>query len=71
MKHPDPLVVRQAADVSRQYQDLMAWLADWRMAELERLPRAVEHTGVYQGRCQVLSELVEFLQKAPNLAAKS
>lgn len=71
MKRPDPLVVRQAADVSRQYQDLMVWLADWRMAELERLPRAVEHTGIYQGRCQVLEELYEFLRDAPNLAAKS
>lgn len=71
MNRPDPHVVRQAADVCRQYQDLVTWLENWRMSELERLPRVVEHTGIYQGRCQVLDELVKFIKDAPNLAAKS
>jgi len=71
MKRPDPYVVKQAAQVRLNHQDFMSWLEAWRSAELERLPHVVEHTGLYQGRCQVLGELVEFLKDAPNLAAKT
>ncbi len=71
MKRPEPRVVTEAAQVRLQHQTFMDWLEAWRQAELERLPHAVEHTGIYQGRCQVLGELVGFLNDAPNLAART
>lgn len=70
MMRPDPQIVAQMAQVVRQYPELLIWLQDWRMSELERLPSAVDSTGIFQGRCQVLGELVKFASDAPKLAAK-
>jgi len=69
MIRPEPQVVTQMAQAVRQYPELLRWLQEWRMHELERLPNAVDSTGVYQGRCQVLGELTKFATDAPNLAA--
>ena len=70
MNRPDPHVVKAMAATVRQFPVLLDWLRDWEMSELRRLPTAVNNTGVYQGRCQVLGELVKFASDAPNLAAE-
>lgn len=69
MIRPDPQVVKAMAATVRQFPVLLDWLREWEMAELRRLPTAVDNTGIYQGRCQVLGELTKFANDAPNLAA--
>jgi len=69
MIRPDPQVVKALAATVRQFPVLLDWLREWEMQELRRLPQAVDNTGVFQGRCQVLSELNKFANDAPNLAA--
>jgi hypothetical protein len=69
MIRPDPQVTKALAASVRQFPALLDWLREWEMQELRRLPTAVDNTGVYQGRCQVLGELVRFASDAPNLAA--
>lgn len=69
MIRPDPQVVKAMAATVRQFPALLDWLREWEMAELRRLPTAVDNTGIYQGRCQVLGELTKFANDAPNLAA--
>lgn len=69
MIRPDPQVVKALAASVRQFPVLLDWLREWEMQELRRLPQAVDNTGVFQGRCQVLGELTKFANDAPNLAA--
>jgi hypothetical protein len=69
MIRPDPQVVKALAATVRQFPVLLDWLREWEMQELRRLPQAVDNTGVFQGRCQVLGELTKFANDAPNLAA--
>ena len=70
MIKPEPQVVKALANVVRQYPELLEWIGEWRMHELEQLPSAVNNPTVYQGRCQVLSELYKLAKDAPSLAAK-
>jgi hypothetical protein len=70
MIKPDPQVTKALASVVRQYPDVLAWLEQWENLELHRLPTAVNNTAVFQGRCQVLGELVKFAKEAPAIAAK-
>lgn len=69
MIRPDPQVIKALAASVRQFPVLLDWLREWEMQELRRLPQAVDNTGVFQGRCQVLGELTKFATDAPNLAA--
>lgn len=69
MIRPDPQVIKALGATVRQFPVLLDWLREWEMSELRRLPSAVDNTGIYQGRCQVLGELVKFASDAPNLAA--
>lgn len=69
MIRPDPQVTKALGATVRQFPVLLDWLREWEMQELRRLPNAVDNTGIYQGRCQVLGELVKFASDAPNLAA--
>lgn len=71
MKRPDERVVKAMAITVRQYPELMQFLEEWRMRELETLPQALNHPAVLQGRCQVLNELYKFAKEAPDIAAKS
>lgn len=71
MIKPDPKVVKALAISVRQYPELLDWLKDWRMHELEQLPNAVNNPALLQGRCQVLGELYKFAKDAPEIAAKS
>lgn len=69
MIRPSPQVTKALATSVRQFPVLLEWLREWEMQELRRLPSVVDNTGIYQGRCQVLGELVKFASDAPNIAA--
>ena len=70
MIKPEPQVIRALALFVRQHPEVLEWLRGWEMRELKRLPTAVGHPAVYQGRCQVLGELVTLAEGAPSMAAK-
>ena len=70
MIRPSPEVVKAVAITVRQFPEVLEWLDEWRMHELEQLPNAVNSPAVYQGRCQVLGELYRFAKDSPALAAK-
>jgi hypothetical protein len=38
--------------------------------EMKRLPFAIDNPAVFQGRCQMLGELIEFAKESPAIAAK-
>jgi len=70
MIKPEPQVIKALALFVRQHPDFLEWLEGWRLRELEQLPTAIHNTGVFQGRSQVLGELVKLTKEAPALAAK-
>ena len=70
MIKPEPQVVKALALFVRQHPEFLAWLKDWELRELKRLPSAVEHPAVFQGRCQVLGEIANLAEESPALAAK-
>ncbi len=70
MVRPNPQVVKAMAATVRQYPELLEWLEDWRMHELENLPNALNNPAASQGRCQVLGELYKFAKESPEVAAK-
>jgi hypothetical protein len=47
------------------------WMNAWRMHELQRLPYAINNPTLFQGRCQVLDELIAVVKQAPVSAAKA
>ena len=70
MIKPEPQIIKHLAIMSRQYPEILEWLEGWEMSELRRLPSAVNQPAVFQGRCQVLNELVTLIKGSPELAAK-
>jgi len=70
MIKPEPQVVKAIALFVRQHPEFLVWLRDWERRELKRLPNAVEHPAVFQGRCQVLGEMVDLVEESPAIAAK-
>lgn len=70
MIRPEPKVIKAVATAVRQYPEILEYLEQWRMHELENLPVTVNNPAVSQGRCQVLGELYKFAKDAPSLAAK-
>jgi hypothetical protein len=70
MIRPDPKVIKAVALAVRQYPEILNYLEEWRMHELEMLPNAINSPAVSQGRCQVLGELYRFAKDAPSIAAK-
>jgi hypothetical protein len=70
MLRPSPQVVRALAVMTRQYPEVLEFVADWRMHELETLPLALQNSAVAQGRCQVLNELYKLVKESPDFAAK-
>lgn len=70
MIRPDPQTIKAVGLAVRQYPELLRFLDEWRMHELEMLPSAINSPAVSQGRCQVLGELCRFAKDAPLLAAK-
>lgn len=71
MIKPEAHVIRQIASIATQHPDIVEWLEQWRQHELEQLPFASSNTSIYQGRCQVLTELNKFVKDAPSISAKS
>jgi hypothetical protein len=63
-------VIKAVATAVRQFPEILEYLEQWRMHELENLPVTVNNPAVSQGRCQVLGELYKFAKDAPSLAAK-
>lgn len=70
MIRPDETVVKRIAQAVQQYPELLDWLDGVREHELSRLPWAIENAALFQGRCQVLSELADMLRATPAMAAK-
>jgi hypothetical protein len=70
MIKPAPQIIQGLALAVRQHPELLAWLDGVYAHEMKRLPWAVENAAVFQGRCQMLVELLEFAKESPNLAAK-
>lgn len=70
MIKPSPQVIKAIALVSRQHPEILEWLEEWQMRELKRLPNAVDNVAVFQGRCQVLGDITQFVQQSPEIAAK-
>ena len=71
MIRPSPEVIKALATVVRQYPDVIKFVEEWRMHELEQLPHVTQNTTLAQGRCQVLTELLKFMKESPETAAKS
>jgi hypothetical protein len=70
MIKPEPHVIKGLAQAVRQHPEVLAWMEGVLAHEMKRLPYAVENSAVFQGRCQMLVELIEFAKEAPAVAAK-
>jgi hypothetical protein len=68
---PSKDVLEDAARVAKHNVRLLEFLRDWEQRELAELPMRTDNVAVGQGRCQVLQELVKFLEDAPSNVAKS
>lgn len=64
-------VIRAFAHIAKNIPAAAEWITAQYEAELKRLPKTTTNLAVAQGRCQVLEELAELLEKAPSMAAKS
>ena len=54
----------------RQHPELLAWMESVYAHEMKRLPFVVDNPAVFQGRCQMMVELIEFAKESPAIAAK-
>jgi hypothetical protein len=70
MIKPEPHVIKGLAMAVRQHPEVLEWLDGMFKHEMKRLPYAVDNSAVFQGRCQMLSELIEFAKDSPAIAAK-
>lgn len=71
MIRPEQRVFKAVATASRHCPELVEWLRTVYTHEMNRLPYATTNPTVFQGRCQMINELLEFLEQAPDIAAKS
>ena len=70
MIKPEPHIIKGLAQAVRQHPELLVWMEGVLAQELKRLPYAVDNPAVFQGRCQVVVELIEFAKNTPAMAAK-
>jgi hypothetical protein len=70
MLRPDTKITKALGTAVRQHPELLLWLENILTHEMKRLPYAVDNPAVFQGRCQMISELIEFAKESPALAAK-
>ena len=68
MTKPNDAVWKQLAQLSTIQTDLKDYLDSWYMYELQQLPRVTNTTALSQGRCQVLAEITQLFNKAPEIA---
>lgn len=70
MIRPEPKITKGLGMAVRQHPEVLRWLEDILAHEMKRLPYAVDNPAVFQGRCQMVTELLEFAKESPVLAAK-
>lgn len=70
MIKPEPQVIKGLAQAVRQHPEILEWMEGALVHEMKRLPYAIENSAVFQGRCQMLIELIEFVRETPAIAAK-
>jgi hypothetical protein len=70
MIKPEPQVIKGLAMAVRQHPEVLVWMEGLLAHELKRLPYAVDNPAVFQGRCQMMTELIEFAKQSPAVAAK-
>jgi hypothetical protein len=70
MIKPEPQVIKGLAQAVRQHPEILVWMEGVLAQELKRLPYAVDNPAVFQGRCQIVVELIEFAKNTPAIAAK-
>jgi len=70
MIKPAPPVIKGLAMAVRQHPELLAWMEGVYAHEMKRLPFAIDNPAVFQGRCQMMGELIEFAKESPAIAAK-
>lgn len=70
MIKPEPQIIKGLAMAVRQHPEILAWMEGVLAHEMKRLPYAVDNPAVFQGRCQMMVELIEFAQQSPAVAAK-
>lgn len=70
MTRIDAQTMKALAHVARQYPEVVAFFENWRQNELSALPMKLNNTALFQGRCQVLSEVAQLLKEAPDNASK-
>ncbi len=70
MIRQEPHVVKAVAASVRNYPDMVLWLESVYQTELKRLPYAQDNPALFQGRCQMVGELLEFAKESPAIAAK-
>ena len=70
MIKPEPHIIKGLAMAVRQHPEVLAWMEGVLAHEMKRLPYAIDNSAVFQGRCQMVGELIEFARGTPVLAAK-
>lgn len=70
MIKPEPNIIKSLALATRQYPEILSWLEGVYSHELKRLPYITENPAVFQGRCQMVAELIQFVKDSPAVAAK-
>jgi len=70
MIKPEPHIIKGLAQAVRQHPELLVWMEGVLAQELKRLPYAIDNPAVFQGRCQIVVELIEFAKNTPAMAAK-
>ena len=68
---PSSEVIEDASLVAKNNKRLVNFIREWKERECAELPLRTDNVAVCQGRCQVLMELVKFLEEAPDIVAKS
>ena len=72
MKRPDNDTIKVLAAATRQHPAILSWFDSWYQHELEQLPNiGRENVTRSQGRCQVLKEVRDLLEKSTEYAAQS
>jgi len=70
MIKPEPQIIKGLAQAVRQHPEILVWMEGVLAQELKRLPYAIDNPAVFQGRCQIVVELIEFAKNTPAMAAK-
>ena len=69
MIKPDAEVVRAFAHIAQNVPAAKQWLDEQYHTELKRLPFTNGSTDIAKGRCQVLGEITNLLNDAPEFVA--